>query len=384
MNAPSASAPAADLPLSGYRIVEACSYISGPYCAMILADLGAEVIKVEPIAGDPYRSFGHHKDGLSAVWVNVNRGKRAVALDLKSDADRARLLDLLADTDLFIENWRPRVAKALGLDLETLSALNPKLIRLSITGFGEDGPLSSAPAFDALLQGRTGLVSAPNEGARNDSTPFFMIDKTSAMFAAQSALAALLHRERTGKAQHVKLNLLDTAAYFNFPDLFQHRTFLDDRSDWRAPPSPVLKTADGWIVLSPVSGKQLGRTLEVVGHPEWKDDFKKIADRVEMAHQFFRRIAPEIELRESAYWIAQFEAADVPVGPVYSADGHLNDPQVVHNALYAEASSPVGPVRSVRFPATFDGAVMRSTAPAPALGEHNDEIFAAAQSVAGE
>lgn len=376
MNATLHQSPATGRPLEGYRVVEACSYISGPYCAMILADLGADVIKVEPLTGDPYRSFGHNKNGLSAVWVNVNRGKRSVALDLKSEAGRAKLLDLLREADLFIENWRPRVATDLGLGIDVVAKLNPKLIRLSITGFGEDGPLSAAPAFDALIQGRTGVVSAPNDGARNDSTPFFMVDKTSAMFAAQAALAALLRRERTGTAEHVRLNLLETAAYFNFPDLFQHRTFLGDDAGWRPPPSPILETSDGWIVLSPVSGKQLSRTLEVVGRPEWKDDFKKIPDRVEMAHQFFKRIAPEVKLRDSAYWIAQFEAADVPVGPVYDADTHLADPQVAHNQLYGEADSPMGPVRTVRFPATFDGRQMKPTSPAPALGEHTETIRA--------
>ena len=369
------SSQTAGRPLDGFQIIEACSYISGPYCAMILADLGADVIKVEPIQGDPYRSFGHNKDGLSAVWVNVNRGKRSVALDLKSEDGQAQLLKLVAGADMFIENWRPHVANNLGLGVDKIAALNPRLIRMSITGFGEDGELSSAPAFDALIQGRTGIVAAPNEGARNDATPFYMVDKTSAMFAAQAALAALLGRERTGKAEHVRLNLLDTAAYFNFPELFQHRTFIGDEAKWRPSPSPILETADGWIVLSPVSGKQLSRTLEVVGRPEWKNDFKNIPDRVEMAHQFFQRIAPEIKLKDSAHWIAAFEAADVPVGPVYDADKHLADPQVANNGLYSRGGSPKGEVRTIRYPATFDGKHMGPTRPAPALGEHNDTVM---------
>jgi len=366
---------AAQRPLQGIRVVEACGYISGPWAATMLADLGAEVVKVEPPGGDPYRSYAHRKDGLSAVWINANRGKKGVTIDLKSAEGVAQLLQLLSMADVFIENWRPGVAASLGLDAGTVASANRRLIRLSITGFGETGPLVNEPAFDALIQGRTGVVASMAVQGNAGPTPFFVADKVTAVFAAQAILAALQGRHTTGTGSHIKLSMLDLMAYFNFPELFYHRTFVDDTASYRAPSSPVMQTRDGYIVLSPVSGQQLGRTLEVIGHPEWKADFKAIKDPVEMAHQFFLRLQPELRKRGTAEWIAAFKAVDVPVGPVLDADAHLADPQVVHNALYGTLESPVGPVRAVRYPALFDDQPLRPRGGAPALGEHNRELL---------
>jgi crotonobetainyl-CoA:carnitine CoA-transferase CaiB-like acyl-CoA transferase len=362
-------------PLSGVRVVEACSYVAGPWAAMMLSDLGADVIKIEPPAGDPYRSFGHGKQGLSAVWTSSNRGKKSVALDLKTDDGRADLQELLQTADVFVENWRPSVAAALRLDHEALQKINPRLIHVSITGYGDSGHLAGDPAYDALIQGRTGIVAYPGHGSRPDATPFFIIDKVTAAFAAQAMLAALFKRATHGMVDHVKLSMLDTGAYFNFPDMFQHRTFIGDEAKWRPPPSTAIATQDGWIVLSPVTGQQLGKTLDVIGRPEWKDDFKKIRDRVEMAHQFFTRLGPVMKTRTSEDWIAQFKSVDVPVGPVHDADQHFGDAQVRNNRIYGVSESPVGPVRVVRYPAIFGSNLLEPRSPAPKLGEHNGQLL---------
>ena len=375
MRSDTASIPAAQRPLAGIRVIEACTYMAGPVAALNLADLGAEVIKVEPPTGDPYRGYQHSRNGFSAVWMNSNRGKRSVALDLKDPADLERMFTLLEGADVFIENWRPKVANNLGLTLGKVAARNPRLIRLSITGFGDSGPQVDEPAFDALLQGKSGLVASMAEYGRANPTPFFTADKVSALYATQSILAALVERGRTGKGRHVELAMLDLMAYFNFPELFFHRTFADDTFPYRAPPSVVLETSDGHIVLSPVTGAQLGKTLQVLGHPEWKDDLKQIKDRVAAAHEFFRLIAAPLRERTSAHWLAAFREADIPVGPVCDADQHLNDDQVRHNQIYGVHDTPAGPVRMVRYPALFDGQRLDPLGAAPVLGADNAAVL---------
>lgn len=352
-------------PLTGIKVVEACSYISGPFCAQMLSDLGADVVKVEPPTGDPYRNFGHARDGVGVVWTNSNRGKRSLAIDLKSDAGMAQFKELIAGADLYIENWRPRVSAALGLGFDVLSGLNPRLVHFSITGFGADGPLAKEPAYDALIQGRTGLLHYEAAGGFPRATNTYLADKVVAVFCAQIALAGLIQRDTTGKAVHVETSMLDIISYYNFPDMFHNQTYLDDASDVTYSPQPVLATQDGYLVLSPVSGKQLSRTLEAVGHPEWKEDFKAITDRKAMTREFFVRIAEPLKSKSTAAWLEIFRELDVPAGPVSKPADHLSDPQVLHNRLYSELETPSGRLRAIRYPAQFDGELLTPRGPAP-------------------
>ncbi|AQH03742.1 racemase (plasmid) [Burkholderia sp. KK1] len=362
-------------PLAGVKVVEACSYISGPFCAQMLSDLGADVIKVEPPTGDPYRNFGHGWKGVGTVWTNANRGKRSVTLDLKSADDLARFKTLLRDADLYIENWRPHVSASLGLSFEAVSALNPRIVQLSITGYGADGELAAEPAFDALIQGRTGLLSYEAAGGTPRATNTFVADKVAAIFAAQMALSGLIARDRAQKAIHLETSMLDMLSYYNFPDMFHNRAFIDDASPETLAPQPVLATSDGYLVISPVSGKQLSRTLEAVGHPEWKDELKKITSKRDMTHAFFERIAAPLRKQTTAHWLARFRELDVPAGPVNAPDAHLNDPQVRHNQLYSQLETPAGAVRAIRYPARFNGHLFKPRQAAPALGEGNAELF---------
>ncbi|VFB20008.1 CaiB/BaiF CoA transferase family protein [Pseudomonas fragi] len=362
-------------PLDGIRVVEACSYISGPFCAQMLGDLGAEVIKVEPRTGDPYRNFGHAREGVGVVWTNANRGKQSVALDLKDATDLEHLKTLITGADLYIENWRPHVSASLGLTFEQLRLINPRLVQLSITGYGPDGPLASEPAFDALIQGRTGLLSYEADSSAPRTTNTFLADKVAAVFAAQIALSGLIERDRSQQAVHLQTSMLDIMTYYNFPDMLHNQTYLDDDSAVTLAPQPVLATADGYLVLSPVSGKQLSRTLEAVGHPEWKEELRNIADRKQMTHTFFQRIATPLKQRNTATWLEIFRELDVPAGPVNPPGVHLQDPQVAHNQLYWPLETPQGTVRAVRYPATFNGHLLRPRGPAPALGESNERLL---------
>ena len=362
--------PPSMAPLAGLTVIETASFLTGPFCAMMLADLGARVIKIEPPGGDPFRKFGYGRHGMSALWINANRGKESVVLDLKSSEGLARMKSLIAHADVLVENWRPRVAASLGLGHDELAKINPRLIRLSITGYGDTGPLAASPAFDGMVQGRTGIVAAEADVSSAHVTPFSVVDKVTSVFAAQTVLAALYAREKSGKGAHLKMPMLDIAAYFNFPDMFQHRTFADDSSDPIRSVSQVLETTDGHIVISPLTGKQLSNTLSAIGREEWKAETRKIADPVEMSLEFYRRVASVVKTNTRAHWLAKFEEHDVPAAPVMTLDEHLADPQVLNNDIYRTIDSGAGSVRTPRYPARFGDAVLEPKLGAPSLGSH--------------
>lgn len=362
-------------PLDGMRVIEASSYLAGPFAAMILSDLGAEVIKVEPPQGDPYRNVGTDRRGTGILFVNSNRGKKSIAVDLKTEDGLARFKKLLATADVYIENMRPHVAEKLGLGYDVVEALNPKLVRVTVTGYGPDGDLAREPVYDALIQGRTGYVTYEAGGGAPRAANSFFGDKTSGAFVAQIALAGIIARERSGKGVHMQTAMLDIISYYNFIDLMQHRTFLDDSSEWSSPTQTVVATKDGHIVLSPVTGKQLGATLKVVGHPEWKEEFLKIADKAEMTETFFRRVAVPLRERTSAEWLDLFREAGVPAGPVNDPGDQLHDPQVIHNQLFSEMDTPLGRMRAIRYPARFNGTLLTPRGAAPRLGADNEELL---------
>ncbi|SAL64424.1 formyl-CoA transferase [Caballeronia choica] len=361
-------------PLDGIVVVETSSFLTGPFTAMMLADLGADVIKVEPPGGDGFRKFGHNRDGFGASWTNANRGKRSVVIDLKTEEGTQRLKNLLATADILVENWRPRVAASLGLGHDVLHALYPRLIRLSINGFGDTGALANAPAFDSLIQGRTGIVASEARNGKPAVTPFNMVDKVTGAFGTQAILAALYEREKTGKASHIKLPMLDVMGYFNFPDMFQHRTFDGDTSAWKPPASQVLETSDGFVVISPANGVQMSKTLNAIDRPEWKEEFKKMRDPVAMADEFFRRVGAVVKEKTTDYWLSRFAELDVPAAPVFSLDEFLNDAQVANNRVFDFVDSPVGSIRTARYPATFDDRRFTARSGPPAIGEHDAEI----------
>lgn len=368
------SPPTADRPLSGITVIETSSFLTGPFASMMLSDLGAEVVKVEPPGGDGFRRFGHNRDGFGASWTNANRGKRSIVIDLKTAEGVARLKHLLTTADVLIENWRPRVSESLGLGEDVVRELSPRLIRLSINGFGKSGALANAPAFDSLIQGRTGIVASEGRNGMPAVTPFNMVDKVTGAFGAQAVLAALYERERTGKGAVIQLPMLDVMGYFNFPDMFQHRTFQNDRSDWKPPASQVLATADGYVVISPANGQQMSKTLNAIERPEWKEDFKRMPDPVAMANEFFRRVGEVVVQKDTKHWLRVFAEQDVPAAPVFSLDEFLQDGQVAHNRIFSEVDSHVGPIRTARHPAIFDERLMTARFGPPAIGEHDAEI----------
>ena len=344
-------------PLQGVKVVDAASYISGPFAALMLADLGADVVRVEPPRGDPYRRFGPQQDGTGVIFRAVNRNKRSVFLDLKDPAGLAELEALLDGADVLVTNWRPGVAEGFGLDADRVRARWPRLVWTRVSGYGQAGPMAMLPAFDSILQARVGLSAAV--GDEPVLLPTYVADKVTASFVAQSALAALVQRGRTGQGAVIDVAMLDTFAYFDGPDLFashQRPGMHADQVDRMLAAPRTLPTADGWVVLAPVSGQQIKRALTAAGLGSAIEELKAIADPVASSQRFFELFGDHLRTRTTDEWMRIFAEADVPASAVLSKAEHLEDEQVVHNRVYRVVDEPgVGPVRRLRHPALFGG-----------------------------
>jgi len=352
-------------PLAGIRVIEAASYISGPFAGAILADLGAEVIKVEPRGkGDPYRRFGPIYGDSSLVFKAVNQNKASVFLDLKDDADFAEFQRMLADADVLITNWRPAVAPSLGLDADAVQRDHPRLVWVRVSGYGQDGPMADMPAYDSIVQARTGglLVGTDSPAL----PPNLLADKVSAMSAAQAASAALIQRERTGKGAICDMAMMDAMAYFNAADIAVGHRIAGQPPDARVIENLTgnrpYATADGWMVLSPVSGKQVRGALSAVGRGAAWDELVTHAGQGDFMERFAAIMEPEVRERTTAELELAFREADVPASAIMSIDEHLSDEQIVHNRTYGEVEEPgLGPWLRPRTPALFNGEPAETT-----------------------
>ncbi|MFI5046631.1 MAG: CaiB/BaiF CoA transferase family protein [Acidimicrobiia bacterium] len=355
-------------PLVGVVVVEAANYVSGPFAGMMLADLGATVIKVEPPGGDPFRRFRGAR--LSAQWAACNRGKRSVVADLKTEAGVTALLELVDGGDVFLSNWRPDVADRLGVGDAVLAARNERLIRLWITGWGSDGPAAGLPAFDTVVQAHAGLIDATSMDGRPEVQPGYPVDKAVGAFAVQAIVAALFAREKGGGGERIDLAMLDVVAYYDFPDLLSERVFVDeqpaDAHSRAATANRIFPASDGYFVLAPVSGSQIKGSCAAVGHPEWAAELFAEPD---LLMENMHRLLPSVTMKEPlAVWLERFTAHDVPVAACLGIDEHLEDPQVLWNDIYAVEDWPgVGSVRTVRHPAVAAHWGRLSSFPAPVI-----------------
>ena len=369
-------------PLHGVRVLDVGSYVSGPYAGQMLADLGAEVIKVEsPPAGDPFRHFGRPGTPVSPIFANCNRGKASVAPNLRQPAGRAALLRLVATSDVWLCNWRPGVADRLELGDDVLASANDRLIRVYVTGYGADGPMVSSPVFDTIVQATSGLTDALSKGDRPVVLPGFPVDKITAGMVVQACLAALYARERHGQGDRVDISMLATAAYNGFVELFANRTFVDGQPDdprnYHAIGLRPLRTADGWLVLAPVSGSAIRQACEVVGHPEWAAELRAATTQSQLTASLFDRLESVLPDASTEEWLERFGANDVPAARCLTMDEHLAHPQVESQAIYRLVEwDGLGEVRIVRYPAVFGsyGALAATEAP-PAVGVDHDRLL---------
>ena len=368
-------------PLDGVKVVEAANYLSGPYATMMLADLGAEVIKIEPPKGDPFRRFGRPKTYASPQFVNCNRGKRSVVLDLKSTEDQAAMLGLLDHADVLLSNWRPAVAARLGLADDVLAQRNPRLIRVYVSGYGPTGPRAEDPVFDTIVQARSAMMHGLSATDEPMLLPGYPVDKATAAMAAQAAIAALYARERTGAGDRVDVAMLDTTAYLDFVDLFTGRTFVDgtkgEARNLHGTTIRTVQTADGWMVMAPVSSDHIRRACAAVGHPELADEVLAERDQIALVRALFDRLEPITKTKPTEHWLEQFRLHDVPAGPCVDFDTHAADPQVEHNRIYATAEGPDGStVLGPRYPAVFASQpLLTGQGAAPALGRDTQDIL---------
>ena len=371
-------------PLDGVRVLEAASFVSAPFAGQMLADLGAEVIKIEaPPAGDAFRRFNRPAGPYNPMFANCNRGKRSVLADAKDEATRRELLQLVAGSDVWMTNWRPGVADRLGLGDDVLAAANPRLIRIYITGYGDAGPRSGAPVFDTIMQATSGLTDALAQGDRPTVLAGFPLDKVTATMAVQAVLAALYARERDPerRGDRIDLSMLAAAAYNNFVELFANRTFVDtqpaDAHNRHAIGLRPLQAKDGWITISPVSGLAIRNMCEAVGHPEWADELRALSDQSQVAAVLFDRLETVLPAKTVDEWLELLTERDVPAARCLTMDEHLADAQVQLQDLYrVEQWDGIGAVRTVRYPARFGGERQGAAGPAPTIGHDTDRYLA--------
>ncbi|MGY8526224.1 CaiB/BaiF CoA transferase family protein [Paracidovorax citrulli] len=377
--------------LEGIRVLDLSRILAGPWCTQNLADLGADVIKVEhPERGDDTRGWGppylHAADGsdarLSAYFISCNRGKQSVAIDFQCAHGRERLLELARHADVLVENYKAGTLKRYGLDYESLKAINPRLIYLSITGFGRDGPMADKPGYDYVFQGMGGLMSYTGQpdgspGAGPLRTGVAVVDLSTGMYATSAVLAALFQRERSGEGQQLDIALLDVAVALNAN---QGANYLvsgsnPQRSGNAHPncaPYEVFRCADGHLILAIGNDAQFARFCGLAGVPELAGDARYATNsaRIENLDALRALLTELFPQRSRADWTAAFDAAGVPWGPIHTMAEVFEHPQVRHRHLRQTAMHPVlGEVPMVRNPML--AAQPGPLKPPPLLGEQS-------------
>jgi crotonobetainyl-CoA:carnitine CoA-transferase CaiB-like acyl-CoA transferase len=371
--------------LEGLRVLDLSRVIAGPYCGALLGDLGAEVIKVErPPAGDDLRAM-QGVGGMNPAFAAVNRGKRGVALDLQQP-DGARIaFELAKRADVVLENFIPGTTARFGLDYERVRAANPGVVYLSLSGFGQSGPYARRPAYNVIAQGLSGIMAVT--GAPGDPPTRVggtAADVVTAYLAFGAINAALVHRFRTGQGQYLDVSLL-SATLGLLPDmvaLYFASGQPPGREGNRNPniaPADVFRTSDGYLALVAMNARQWERACQVLGDDLLRTAPRFASNRDRLAHreELVERIGRALAGAPTAEWVARFEAAGVPCGPVYEFDRLFDDPQIQAAGLVSELDQPeLGPVRLLNTPFRSSVWPVPRYQPAPRLGEHTAEVLA--------
>ena len=371
-------------PLAGIRVIDLTTVVSGPVCTVILADQGADVIKVEPPSGDIARRTSGDGE-FTAMFVSSNRGKRSIALDLKQPSGLAALRRLIAGADVLVQNFRPGTMARLGLSEPALRAANPGLIYVSISGVGETGPYEKKRVYDPVIQSLSGFadVQADQATGRPQMIRTIVADKTTAVYAAQAVCAALVARARDGQGQHIQLSMLDTMIGFLWPEAMAQYTVVGRENAPQPAPRPdlIFQTLDGYITVGSLSDAEWRGLCAVVARPEWIDDprFRTPAARSLNAAERIRLVGEILAQGHSQDWLDRLDAAEVPCAPVLRRADVMGDPQVINNQLIATMQQPtLGVVRQARPAAQFDRTPARIAGAAPRIGQHTDAILAEA------
>jgi crotonobetainyl-CoA:carnitine CoA-transferase CaiB-like acyl-CoA transferase len=371
-------------PLYGYRVVDLTSMISGPLATMILADQGADVIKVEnPDGGDHTRAANNRRNGFSASFLNNNRNKRSVALDLRDPAAKQALKRLVATADVFIQNFRPGVAERMGFGEDALRAVRPDIVYVSISGFGETGPYSGKPVYDPLVQGMSGLatIQAGSDTERPRLVRTIVPDKLTAVMASQAITAALLARERTGQGQHVRLSMLDAVIAFLWASDMGSQTFVGDEFPQQEAASfidLIYETATDYISAAVQTNKEWLALTRALDKPDWLDDprFKTPALRQKNINDRLTMTQEVLKTRPASDWLELLTREGVPCAPVLTRSAMIRDPQVRANGIVVETQHPeAGLLRQTRPAARFSVTQAAIRHGGPALGEHTEAVL---------
>lgn len=374
-------------PLEGFRIIDLTSVVSGPLGTMVLADQGAEVIKIEhPKGGDFTRAMANRRGGFSASFLNNNRSKKSVALNLKDPRGVEAVLKLAATADAFVQNFRPGVVDRMGLGEAAVREANPSIVYCSISGFGDTGPYADKPVYDPLVQALSGLTSI--QGGSDEARPrlvrTIIPDKLTGYTSAQAVTAALLKRERTGEGQHVKVSMLDSVIDFLWHSDMGSQTFVGGELPQEKAASfidLIYETTDGYITVAVNTDKQWTALTAALERPDWLEDprFLTPALRHENIDDRLALTQEALSTGSSAYWLERLEAHDVPCAPVLTRSDMITHPQIRASGIVVELDHPqAGRVRQARPAATFSVTEPDLSHGAPVLGADTDAMLASA------
>ena len=370
-------------PLAGIRVIELARILAGPWAGQALADLGADVIKVEAPEGDDTRRWGppfiaHDGEQAAAYFHATNRGKRSVVCDFRTPEGQAAVRRLVAEADVVIENFKVGGLAKYGLDYASLHALNPALIYCSITGFGQTGPYAHQPGYDFIIQGMAGLMSITGEAeGQPQKVGVAVVDIFTGVYASTAILAALHQRASTGQGQQIDMSLLDVATSIMANQAMNYlATGVAPAKMGNAHPNlvpyAVFDCADGWIIIATGNDGQYQRLCNLLGQPQLAGaPYLTNADRVANREALTKELTAATRLRRKADLLTACAAAGVPAGPINDLADVFADPQVVHRGLRLD----LGGVPGLRSPFTFSDADLTLDRPAPTLGEHQDEVL---------
>ena len=372
--------------LDGMRVLDLTQHLSGPYCTMVLGDMGADVLKIEKLEdGDDQRKLGPFVNGESSPFMMINRNKKSITLNLKSDAGKAIFLKLAKLSDVIVENFRPGIAKSLGIDFDTVKQLNPGIIYCSISGYGQTGPYSHKGGFDILAQGMTGIMDMNSPaGQRPNKLPISIHDIGAGVTGLYSILCAYIHKMKTGVGQYIDVSLVESglaltvqeaAAYFVngvVPKVAGTRNHL-------SAPYQAYQTKDGYVVVG-AGNQKLWESFcrNVVNKPEWISDprFGKVSDRIHHVDALEKIMEEVLLQQETGYWVARMEQAGVPGGPINSYDQALNDPHFLARDMVVEVQHPkAGRMKTLGIPAKMSETPGQIRRPAPVFGQDTDEVL---------
>ena len=375
-------------PLTGIRVLDLSRVLAGPYCTMVLGDLGANVIKVESPEGDETRGWGPPftggARGESAYYLCVNRNKRSIVVDFKTEEGRKIIHELIRRSDVLVENFRPGTLRRFNLDFDSASAINPKLIYCSITGFGETGPLRDKPGYDFMIQAMGGLMSITGDpGGEPMKVGVAVADLFAGQYAVIAILAALQARAQTGRGQHLDISLFDSQVGMlaNVASNYLISGNLPKRygnAHANIVPYQSFQTSDAWFVVAVGNDKQFEKLCGVMGQWDLMQDARFVtnADRVEHRSELISILKPIFLTRTANEWLAILENAGIPCGPINTLDKVFAEPQVEAREMLIHLQDPeIGDLRLVGSPLKFGDTPVEYRLPPPRLGEHTDEVL---------